>query len=115
MAVNDERLGDERLHGAARRQARDRILEHHRDFAMIGAIRHPAPRERVLAGEFDVARGDRRQADDGARQGRLAGAALADDGKVVPRRDIEGDVEHGIDDSGTARPVSIALTGPAIA
>src|SRR5690606_18360607 len=79
----------ERAHG---------VLEHHRDLAPESAKAALGQADQVAAAIADAAGLDRRQADDGARDGSLAGAALADQGEGLPLPEGEGDAADRVDE-----------------
>ena len=98
-AMDHEGLGDQGAHRAPRAQARDRVLEHHRDIAVIGFLAARIADQRLLALEAQAAAGNGHQPGDGPPQRALARAALPHQGQGRAAAQIEGDVEHRIEEA----------------
>ena len=80
----------------ARVQRRLRVLEDHLHLPSQGAQLAPAGVTDVTAAEADRSRGRLEQADQSARERRLAAARLADDTQRLTLHQLEGDVIHGV-------------------
>ena len=98
--VGADRLDDLAPDAVLRVQARQRVLEHHRDLGAAHAAHRLGPEtEQVGAVEAHLAgdRGVGEESQDGLRGDGLARAGLADDAHRLAGSDVERDAAHGLD------------------
>src|SRR5690606_9441992 len=91
-AVGDRPLGDDLADLLARIQRGVGILEDHLDVPPLGAQRLALEAGEIERAEADVAAVAVEQADETAADGRLTGAALADQAQGLATPDLEGHV-----------------------
>ena len=101
-AVHLQRLADDVARRHARVQRRERVLEDDLHLPPVGPQRGFAQPGDVLAVELDRAAGRLDQAQHGARHGRLAAAALADQAQGLAFADRKADAVDRIDMPGGA-------------
>ena len=97
VGLGDEALADEVAHGHPRVQRGDRVLEDDLHPAAHALELVPLEGEDVLAVEHDLARGRRHEPEDGAPEGGLAAARLADEAQGLAAPDLKRHVVDGVD------------------